>query len=406
MVGEEVADVRFGAAGPEGLDERLVRFGAGRAAGPRRAGDRIEVPGVGQVESGAVTERVPGGDREEDLLALVMLAPAARWEVRRAGSRPARYLALDAGAGGLLGADLVLWAAGVLSVGAWVATVLLNVQVLVFPLLARLVTGTRLPGRFLPTVPVLLAGVAPAGGALGRPRPGSAPVAGVAFGTAAGVAYAGYLFLMRLGAAAGTAGRAAVRREPATGRTARPPPRGTVPDMADSRRADMRLTTPSFLVLGFIDQLGEASPYDVKVEAARTVAPFWSMPHAQVYAQCDRLVEAGLLSESRQTGGRNRRLLRLTPAGRAALAEWLADSSFVPVEARERSILKLWFGARPEVHSPVQIDEHRRTLAAYEELADEVGELLSRGQREALEFGIRYERMMVDFWQWVEQRGA
>ncbi|WP_244943429.1 PadR family transcriptional regulator [Streptomyces inhibens] len=84
--------------------------------------------------------------------------------------------------------------------------------------------------------------------------------------------------------------------------------------------ADARLTTPSFLVLGIIDKLGEASPYDVKVEAARTVAPFWSMPHAQVYAQCDRLVETGLLSEVRQTGGRNRRPMKLTAAGKAALA--------------------------------------------------------------------------------------
>ncbi|MEU9504156.1 PadR family transcriptional regulator [Streptomyces sp. NPDC048196] len=166
-----------------------------------------------------------------------------------------------------------------------------------------------------------------------------------------------------------------------------------------------RLTTPSFLVLGIIDKLGEASPYDVKVEAARTVAPFWSMPHAQVYAQCDRLVEAGLLSEVRQSGGRNRRLMRLTEAGRKALADWLADPAFVPVEARERGILKLWFGARPEVLAPVQLTEHHRTLADYEELAGSVGELLTRGQREALEFGIRYERMMVDFWQWVAQRG-
>ncbi|MFG2140095.1 helix-turn-helix transcriptional regulator [Streptomyces sp. NPDC048650] len=170
--------------------------------------------------------------------------------------------------------------------------------------------------------------------------------------------------------------------------------------------AEFRLTTPSFLVLGIIDKLGEASPYDVKVEAARTVAPFWSMPHAQVYAQCDRLVEAGLLSEVRQTGGRNRRLMKLTARGGAALAEWLGDPAFVPVEARERGILKLWFGARPEVLAPVQLDEHRRGLAGYEELAEGVGDALSRGQREALEFGIRYERMMVEFWQWVQQRDA
>ncbi|WP_244943428.1 hypothetical protein [Streptomyces inhibens] len=69
----------------------------------------------------------------------------------------------------------------------------------------------------------------------------------------------------------------------------------------------------------------------------------------------------------------------------------------MPVEARERGILKLWFGARPEVLAPVQLDEHHRTLADYEQLAESVGEVLSRGQREALEFGIRYERMMVDF---------
>ncbi|MCX4744192.1 PadR family transcriptional regulator [Kitasatospora sp. NBC_01287] len=170
--------------------------------------------------------------------------------------------------------------------------------------------------------------------------------------------------------------------------------------------ADTRLTTPSFLVLGIIDKLGEATPYDVKVEAARTVAPFWSMPHAQVYAQCDRLAEAGLLSEVRQTGGRNRRLMRLTDAGRATLAQWLADPTFVPVEARERGILKLWFGARPAVLAPEQLTEHHRTLSEYEGLAESVGTLLTSGQREALEFGIRYERMMVDFWEWVAQRDS
>ncbi len=170
--------------------------------------------------------------------------------------------------------------------------------------------------------------------------------------------------------------------------------------------ADPRLTPPSYLVLGIIDKLGEASPYDVKVEAARTVAPFWSMPHAQVYAQCDRLVGAGLLSEVRQEGGRNRRVLRLTAQGGESLRTWLADPEFVPVEARERAILKLWFGAEPEVLAPPQLDAHRDTLARYQDIAEGVGDLLTRGQREALEFGIRYERMMVEFWQWVHTRDA
>ncbi|MFE7173000.1 PadR family transcriptional regulator [Streptomyces sp. NPDC057616] len=168
--------------------------------------------------------------------------------------------------------------------------------------------------------------------------------------------------------------------------------------------SDARLTTSSYLVLGIIDKLGEASAYDVKVEAGRTVAPFWQVPHAQVYAQCDRLLQAGLLSQVRQESGRNRRVLSLTDEGRAALQQWLADPEFVPVEARERGILKLWFGGRPDVLAPAQLDEHVRTLGEYEELAESVGELLTPGQREALEFGIRYERMMVDFWQWVGRR--
>ncbi|MER6631363.1 PadR family transcriptional regulator [Streptomyces sp. NPDC000987] len=170
--------------------------------------------------------------------------------------------------------------------------------------------------------------------------------------------------------------------------------------------SDTRLTTSSYLVLGIIDKLGEASPYDVKVEAARTVAPFWSVPHAQVYAQCDRLLAAGLLSQVRQESGRGRRVLALTDRGRAVLKGWLDDPEFVPVEARERGILKLWFGGRPDLLAPTQVGEHTRTLHEYEELAESVGELLTAGQREALEFGIRYERMMVDFWQWVQQRDA
>jgi DNA-binding PadR family transcriptional regulator len=168
--------------------------------------------------------------------------------------------------------------------------------------------------------------------------------------------------------------------------------------------ADLRLTTSSFLVLGVIDNLGEASAYDVKMEAGRTVAPFWSVPHAQVYAQCDRLLAAGLLSQVRQESGRGRRVLALTDRGRRVLRDWLDDSGFVPVEARERGILKLWFGARPELIAPTQRAEHEKTLGEYEELADSVGELLTSGQREALEFGIRYERMMSEFWEWVQSR--
>jgi drug/metabolite transporter (DMT)-like permease len=177
-----------------------------QAAGTRRG------PAVGAVIAGsacisasAVFMKLSGtnagtGAFWRFLLALLPLVPLAWWECRRLGPRPRRYRLMDLGAGVLLGVDMVFWAASVLNVGAAVATVLLNVQVIAFPLLARLLTGTKLGGRFLLTVPVLLAGVALAAGVLG----GSAgvdgnPVAGLLYGTAAGLAFAGYLFLVRLG---------------------------------------------------------------------------------------------------------------------------------------------------------------------------------------------------------------
>ncbi|WP_070195797.1 DMT family transporter [Streptomyces oceani] len=131
-------------------------------------------------------------------LALLVLAPLAWREVVRRGTRAGRWLLLDLAAGALLGLDFVLWTACVLNLGASIAAVLLNVQVVVFPLLARLVSGTPLPGRFLLAAPVMLAGVALAGGAMGGADGEGDPVAGVLYGTASGVAYAGYLFLARL----------------------------------------------------------------------------------------------------------------------------------------------------------------------------------------------------------------
>ncbi|MEV0665465.1 DMT family transporter [Actinomadura luteofluorescens] len=129
-------------------------------------------------------------------LALPVLAPLARWERRRAG--PRRRAGVDVLARLLLGTDFVLWGASIESVGAGIASVLVNVQVVVVPLLALAVFGERPSRAFGPVVPVMAAGVALAGGLGGHGAGGSDPVRGSLFGVGAGVAYAGYLFLTRV----------------------------------------------------------------------------------------------------------------------------------------------------------------------------------------------------------------
>ena len=58
-----------------------------------------------------------------------------------------------------------------------------------------------------------------------------------------------------------------------------------------------------------------ASPYDLKRAVAMGVRQFWSLPHTQLYSECARLAEAGLLLERREESGGRRRIYRLTKAG-------------------------------------------------------------------------------------------
>ncbi len=158
------------------------------------------------------------------------------------------------------------------------------------------------------------------------------------------------------------------------------------------------LTTASYLVLGLVKFAKSTTPYELKSLAAETVGPFWSLPHTQIYAQCDKLVEAGLLDEQRQEEGRRRRVLTITEAGRRALREWLGDDSFVPIEARDLGILKLFFGADPAVLAPTQVREHSQILRSYERVERTAPADTPAGIRAALEFGLQYERWMVNFW--------
>ncbi len=129
-----------------------------------------------------------------------------RWFIRQAaalrGARPIpgrtrgqRVMALLAGV--FLGLDMVLWTESVLTVGAGIATVLVNVQVVVVPAISLLLFGERLPRAFWPLVPVLLGGVGLAGGALGGHSGAAAAWYGTLMGIAAGTAYSGYLLLLR-----------------------------------------------------------------------------------------------------------------------------------------------------------------------------------------------------------------
>ncbi|MFP5022395.1 DMT family transporter [Pseudonocardia phyllosphaerae] len=133
----------------------------------------------------------------------VMLMLRRRRVVVRDAPAARRRMAWHLLAGCFLGADMVLWTESIHSVGAGVSTVLVNIQVVVVPLIGLLAFGDRIPLRFGVVAPVLLAGVALAGGVVDTGAAGSSPLYGTVTGVLAGVAYAAYLVLLRRSGSAG-----------------------------------------------------------------------------------------------------------------------------------------------------------------------------------------------------------
>ncbi len=131
-------------------------------------------------------------------LALPALALLAWWERRRLGPRPADWLRLGA-AGLLFAADLIFWHHAIEDVGAGLATVLGNLQVVIVPFAAWAVLGEAPGRRILAALPLTLIGVVLISGALEDGAYGAHPLRGVVFGALTGVAYAGFILVLRHG---------------------------------------------------------------------------------------------------------------------------------------------------------------------------------------------------------------
>lgn len=131
--------------------------------------------------------------------AVPVLAVLAGVESARLGRRPARMRIAALAAGAFLGLDLVLWHRAIEDVGAGLATVLGNVQVVIVGLLAWWFFAQRPASRFFIALPVVILGVVLVSGVVGARGYGSDPARGVIYGTIAGVSYSGFLLLLGRG---------------------------------------------------------------------------------------------------------------------------------------------------------------------------------------------------------------
>jgi drug/metabolite transporter (DMT)-like permease len=133
--------------------------------------------------------------------ALPVLALLALIEDRRFGSRSWHERRFGLAAGIFFAADLLLWHNSILYVGAGLATVLANIQVVLVPLVAWAVLSERPGVRVLAALPIALLGVLLISGVLEHGAYGRDPTRGTLFGIGAGIAYVGFLLLLRRGGA-------------------------------------------------------------------------------------------------------------------------------------------------------------------------------------------------------------
>jgi drug/metabolite transporter (DMT)-like permease len=129
--------------------------------------------------------------------ALPPLALLAWYERRRYGPRAPGQSRLAWIAGVLFAADLIMWHHAISQVGAGLATVLGNTQVVVVPLAAWLFLGERPSARIAISVPMVLTGVVLISGVIGAGAFGANPLLGVIFGVGTGIAYGGFILLQR-----------------------------------------------------------------------------------------------------------------------------------------------------------------------------------------------------------------
>ena len=91
------------------------------------------------------------------------------------------------------------------------------------------------------------------------------------------------------------------------------------------------LSTTSYAVLGLL-AVRPSSTYELTRQMGRTVGRFWPRADSKLYEEPKKLVARGLATAAAdRVGRRARTVYAITPAGRDALAGWLAEPGAGPV---------------------------------------------------------------------------
>ena len=175
----------------------------------------------------------------------------------------------------------------------------------------------------------------------------------------------------------------------------------------------MDATRTELAVLGLLAWQGESTGYELHKVAEGSVGFIWAPARSQLYAVLKRLDAAGLVAgrHVEQTDRPDKRLFRITDAGRATLRAWLDELEPIEPEDRDGILLKLFFAAfaDPDATRRQLLDYRDRVeqrLATYREIEATFGpepDMAARTRLQSLRLGIALMCASLD---WADETVA
>jgi PadR family transcriptional regulator, regulatory protein AphA len=162
-------------------------------------------------------------------------------------------------------------------------------------------------------------------------------------------------------------------------------------------------------VLGLLTD-GPLSGYDMLKIFSLSLENVWPATQSQLYGELGKLADSGLI-EVVAEGPRGRKEYALTEAGRAELRHWVAEVEPSQVQ-RSDMLLRVFFLGEisPEAartYLRTQAEHAQKGLEHLEGIRDLVEsgtDQLSMYGRLALEYGLRMNRVQVEWAQWAEEQ--
>ena len=160
----------------------------------------------------------------------------------------------------------------------------------------------------------------------------------------------------------------------------------------------MNAVTP--VILGMLS-LRPRSGYDIKTVVDRSTRFFWAASYGQIYPELRRLEEEGLIEgEDAPSGGRSRRVYKITKAGRDALREWLFGPT-VTIELRDESLLRLFFAdVLPREEALVLLEGRKKGHEEFLQVLQEIERLPGGKDPDFVDLVLRWG---IEFNEWGAQ---